>query len=55
LAQLIGHSDSASAVTAAFAGLAIEVCGPSVAKCERCPLSDLCRSAGTPAVAGAAQ
>lgn len=50
LAQVVGHSDQASAVTAAMAGLALQVCQP-VATCGACPLADVCLSANSPAVA----
>ncbi len=45
LARLIGYSHTAPAVTAAIAGLAIEVCGSAGALCEMCPLSEVCLSA----------
>jgi DNA (cytosine-5)-methyltransferase 1 len=51
LGQVVGHSDQASAITAAIAGVASQICQP-VASCGVCPLSDLCLSAGSPAVAG---
>ena len=53
LARLIGHSDDAPAVAAAIAGLAIDVCGPSNALCNSCPLSEVCLSAGSLTVAAA--
>jgi DNA (cytosine-5)-methyltransferase 1 len=45
LAQLVGYSPTASAVTAAIAGLAVEVCGSTSTLCHLCPLSELCLSA----------
>lgn len=47
LARLVGHSDSAPAVTAALAGLAVEVCLAGRAACSSCPLATVCRSAGS--------
>jgi adenine-specific DNA glycosylase len=49
LGQVVGHSDQASAVTAAMAGLALQICQP-MACCESCPLADVCLSANSPAV-----
>jgi DNA (cytosine-5)-methyltransferase 1 len=49
LGQVVGHSDQASAVTAAMAGLALQICQP-VACCGLCPLADVCLSANSPAV-----
>ena len=49
LGQVVGHSEQASSVTAAMAGLAMETCRP-VATCALCPLADLCLSANSPAV-----
>ena len=45
LARLVGHSDSAPAVTAALAGLGAEVCLAGRAICSSCPLAMVCRSA----------
>lgn len=47
LARLVGHSDSAPAVTAALAGLGVEVCLAGRAICARCPLASVCQSAGS--------
>jgi len=49
LAQVVGHTESSSEVTAALAGLGADICGP-VADCERCPLVDICLAANSPAV-----
>lgn len=49
LGQIVGHSEQASAVTAAMAGLAAEICQPQ-AFCGSCPLADVCLSANSPAV-----
>lgn len=49
LAQVVGHTQSSSAVTAALAGLGSDICGP-VAGCGRCPLADICLAANTSAV-----
>ncbi len=49
LAQVVGHTESSSAVTAALAGLGADICGP-VADCARCPLVDICLAANSPAV-----
>jgi DNA (cytosine-5)-methyltransferase 1 len=49
LAQVVGHTESSSAVTAAMAGLGADMCGP-VADCGRCPLAEICLSANSPAV-----
>lgn len=51
LGQVVGHSDQAAAVTAALAGLSMDLCQP-VARCPACPLSTVCLSANSPAVTG---
>src|ERR1700720_1699791 len=48
VARLVGHSEVAPAVTAAIAGLAVDLCHPALAQCDECPLSEVCLSAGKP-------
>lgn len=52
LAQLVGHSDLAPAVTAALAGVASEFCLVNRARCASCPLLSVCASAGSASVTG---
>jgi DNA (cytosine-5)-methyltransferase 1 len=49
LAQVVGHSDTSPAITAALAGLGVEICRP-VPGCARCPLANVCLAANTLAV-----
>ena len=44
LAQLVGHSDEASAITAALAGLGADICVPTDPECGKCPLSEVCQT-----------
>jgi DNA (cytosine-5)-methyltransferase 1 len=44
LAQLVGHSDDASAITAALAGVGTDICVPTEPECGRCPLSGVCQT-----------
>jgi DNA (cytosine-5)-methyltransferase 1 len=55
LAQLVGQSEAAPAITAAIAGLAVELCHSAVAHCYECPLSEVCLSAGEPLPAARGQ
>lgn len=49
LAQVVGHSEQAPAVTAAIAGIGLQICQP-IAVCGACPLAEVCLSANSPAV-----
>ncbi|MDZ7578666.1 MAG: DNA (cytosine-5-)-methyltransferase [Candidatus Nanopelagicales bacterium] len=45
LARFVGHSEDSSAITAAMAGLGVELCTVTAPKCQQCPVASLCETA----------